>query len=196
VLIVLCAVFLLVGVVSACLIPEPVLHIGLLTALLVGVYFFMLHKLFFWAKEIFIASLYTLGIFIAPLSFCAGKLSTAQVMLMPEVFLLVLANLLVFSWFDGEKDKESGFPSLVNKLGQGLAQKIITCLLTLGVLFCVVVCVVFANKPTMLMQVILLMMYGFLAFIFKYDYWFRKNDSYRIIGDGIFFIPILILLLC
>jgi 1,4-dihydroxy-2-naphthoate octaprenyltransferase len=117
-------------------------------------------------------------------------------MLMPEVFLLVLSNLLMFSWFDFAKDKKSGFPSIVTKLGQARAEKIIKVLLTTGMLYCVAMLLIYFDKPTALMQSVLLCMYGFLAFIFKYDRLFRPNDSYRVIGDGIFFIPVLILLLC
>lgn len=195
-LILLSILLFVVGVLSACRLPLSVLRMGLLTVLFVGIYFIVLHKTSFWSKEIFIACLYTLGIFIAPVSFCTDDLNTVQLMLMPEVFLLVLSNLLMFSWFDFAKDKKSGFPSIVTKLGQAKAEKIIKVLLTTGMLYCVAMLLIYFDKPTALMQSVLLCMYGFLAFIFKYDHLFRPNDSYRVIGDGIFFIPVLILLLC
>ncbi|MHB8261401.1 MAG: UbiA family prenyltransferase [Bacteroidia bacterium] len=192
----------LMGAVVAFYLPLIILINGLFGVLFTLVYFLLLKKKWFWQKEICVAIGFTWGIVLAPLCLHQGYLSWVQVLIIPQVLMLAFANLLIFSWFEIVNDQQDGHPSMAIHLGikrsEGLIQFIILC----GI----VVCILTMLSPllwrgaggeaqaTLLMQGILLLMFVLLLFIFKRANYFRQNDLYRVIGDGIFCIPVLFML--
>ena len=193
-LIIIAFILLIVGIINMCYLPMTIIDIGLICIFFSLMYFFMLQKNSFWAKEFYIAIIYTFGIFIGPICLSQQTIQPIQWLLVPQVFLLVFSNLLIFSWFDFSKDKQDGHPSMVIHWGIKKAKKKITFILTIGVVSCLSVLLLTVNEATSVMQIILLLMYGTLILLFRKDHLFRKNDLYRIIGDGIFFIPLFFLL--
>ena len=203
-LVVTAVLLLMTGVVIAYFLPGIVLYNGLIGMLLTGIYFLLLQRNSFWQKEVCIATGYTWGICLAPVCINWGQLSVVQLLLIPQVFLLVFANLLIFSWFDISNDKQDGHQSMVIHLGEKSRIVILLIIIT-GVLlslFTMVFPFLGGSSPlsfgeglgVRLMEAILLLMFGILWLIFKNHHFFRKNDAYRIIGDGIFFIPTLFIL--
>jgi hypothetical protein len=201
-LVVMAVLLLMTGVVIAYFLPRIVLYNGLVGMLLTGIYFLLLQRNSFWQKEVCIATGYTWGICLAPVCIHWGQLSLVQLVLIPQVFLLVFANLLIFSWFDISNDKQDGHKSMAIHWGEKQARTVITLIIIAGVLLSIFTMLPpFFGKNAPLsfgegqgvrpMEAILLLMFGILWLIFKNNHFFRKNDAYRIIGDGIFFIPVL-----
>lgn len=201
-LVVTAVLLLLTGAVIAYFLPKIVLYNGLVGVLMTLVYFLLLQNKSFWQKEVCIAIGYTWGVCLAPVCINLGYLSSVQLLLIPQVFLLVFANLLIFSWFDFSNDTQDGHPSMVIHWGIKRAEKIIRLVLFAGFLLSIFN----ALSPLLwrgaggealtklLMQPLLLLMFGLLWLIFTQHQFFRKNDLYRIIGDGIFFIPSLFII--
>jgi len=188
-------IVLIIGIVNIYYLPKNILIAGLIGTLFSLIYFLLLQKTSFWAKELYIAMVYTFGLFIGSVCVLYQHIQPVQWLLIPQVFLLVFSNLLLFSWFDFSNDKQSGYPSMVIHLGIQKTEKIITFILTTGVIVCIAIIFFNAtNEATLVIQIILLLMYSLLILLFKKDKLFRKNDLYRVIGDGIFFIPLFFLL--
>lgn len=187
-------ILLIAGIINMYYLPTTIIKIGLIGVFFSLMYFFLLQKISFWAKEFYIAIIYTFGIFIGPVSISYQTIQPVQWLLIPQVFLLVLCNLLIFSWFDFSKDKQDGHPSMVIHWGIQNAEKIITVLFAIGVTTCFAIIFFNVNETTLVIQIILLLMYSLLILLFKKDKTFRKNDLYRVIGDGIFFIPLFFIL--
>ena len=110
----------------------------------------------------------------------------------PEVvsfFILVVLNLLIFSWFERESDHHEGQPSFAVRLGSDNTKRII--ILFFGLLAILLAVTIYINQ---VYGFILLTMGTALAIIFLFPSYFKSHDRYRIIGDGIFILPILAVL--
>ena len=193
-LIVAILILLNVGVINIYLLPISLIEIGLIGVLLCCVYFLLLHKTSFWAKEFYVAVIYTFGLFAGPVSLIYQHIKIIQWLLIPQVFLLAFSNLLIFSWYDFLKDQRDKQPSMIIHWGIKKANKRIKLVLVIGVIFNLIVVFLNFDEATSVIQTIILLMYSLLILLFKKDCLFRKNDLYRIIGDGIFFIPLLFII--
>ena len=187
-------IVLIFGIINLYYLPPIILKTGLIGLFFVCIYFFISHKLLFWGKEICISLLYTFGIFAGPVCSLEVNLQLIQYILILQVFLLVFTNLLLFSWFDVLKDKQDGHTSIVIQLGKNITELIIKLVLIVSITLNITLLFLSVYTTTLIMQLVLLMMYSILILLFKKDILFRTNDFYRVIGDGIFFIPILFLL--
>jgi 4-hydroxybenzoate polyprenyltransferase len=191
------AAFLLllcVGIGVVWLLPAIVIKNGLICSALVLFYFMLLKLPAFRFKEILVAVCYTIGVFLGPLSLSQATLNFFQLLLIPQVLLLALANLIIFSCFDFDHDREDGHPSLAISLGLKRSRKLAFGILLSGLILCI--CMLFQARLllTQGIQCLILIMNLLLLLILLNEERFRQNDLYRIVGDGIFFIPSLILL--
>ena len=193
-LVVIAFILLLVGSIMAFYLPHIIFYNGLLGVLFTGMYFLVLQKTSFWQKEICIAIGYTWGVFVAPVSLYQGHLNLSQWLLIPQVFLVVFANLLIFSWFDVVNDKRDGHKSMVIYWGLARSEKIIQWIIGLGISLGFIIFFFHRTESTIVMQVLRLLMFCILLLIYKQHQLFRANDLYRVIGDGIFYLPALFIL--
>ena len=176
--------------------PEDILRAGLVLALVTGIYFILLFFIFpgrFLIKEIMIAIVYSLALFLAPLY--SGQVNVEQniwQIMWLEIFLLAVANTLIFSWYDYDIDLQEGHDSLAGALGQTMIYRTIIILLIALVLLSGYQLV--TNDSTMhqltIMSMTFILFYSILARTSM-----KKNDRYRIIGDAVFLIPAFALLL-
>lgn len=185
--------FALLGLVVVFLLPPVVIKNGLICATIVLLYFLLLKIPAFWFKELLIAACYTLGVFLGPLSLSQGPLNHFQLLLIPQVLLLALANLIIFSCFDYKQDQQDGHSSLATYLGLAYSRKIGLSILIIGLLVSSVMLLQGDMLLTQEIQLLILLMNLLLLMLLLKEDYFRQHDLYRMIGDGIFFIPSLIL---
>lgn len=186
---------ILTGIAVTFVLPPVVIKWGIIFAGCVAVYFLFL-KLFpsFWYKEMLVALCYTIGVFLGPLSLSQAPLNIFQLLLILQVFLLALANLVTFSYFDYRTDQEDGHYSLAIHFGLARTRKIALSLIVLGLTLCGPIFLTAKLTITQEVQLLVFIMnLLFLILIIK-EKNFQRNDLYRIVGDGIFFIPALLLL--
>ena len=134
-------------------------------------------------KELYVALIYTAGILVAPVTLT----DTFDVVLFISLFLLSFLNLIIFSFFEKSIDEYHGFTSIAILIGNNRLEKLILTLLSLGLaitLMGLVQGIFFA-----IYFVIALLAY--LGIILKPE-WFRKKERFRLVGDGIFLLPILL----
>jgi 4-hydroxybenzoate polyprenyltransferase len=160
---------------------------GIVLALLVGIYFFI-HRYVKFLKEIFIAVLYTVGVLLPSASVTGYPWNGISYLLIVQFTLTALINLLIFSWFDHEKDLKDGNTSFVTVVGEKQSRMII-------VLLFVVVPLLTPFTGLVRASLVIVMMNLMLLVIFRWHTFFAKNDRFRLLGDAVFFIPLLYLLL-
>ncbi len=141
-----------------------------------------------WVKEILVAIVYATGIFLAPISKVGLDVQSAILML--QLAGIAFLNLLVFSKMDIESDAQDGFNSIALKLG---AQK--SDFLILGIVLLLFTSFIsFAYLYEVTIQLLFALMTGILFLINIKPAYFSVNERFRIVGDGIFYLPALFLL--
>jgi 1,4-dihydroxy-2-naphthoate octaprenyltransferase len=183
--------WILIGVGCLFLLPAQVILWGVIAAAFIVIYFLLVRFTAFWTKEVFVAMGYTAGVFLAPLSLLSQWPDNAELWLVPNVFLIALINLLLFSLYDYGSDKSNGFHSLAIRLGRSNTRRLIGVLLTMSLLS---ISWLLASHPNDLMFWTLIIMAGSLVILYIRPAVFHNSDKYRIVGDGIFFIPLLYLI--
>jgi hypothetical protein len=177
------------------LMPVAITKAGIVLAIIALIYFLLLFVILpnrFILKELFISIVFVCGVFLAPLA--ADHFSTITletIFLAIQIFLLAMANILVFSWFDYDLDNKESHASLTRILG-----KKNTFALSL-VLFSFLGSTIVLNLvfiPDVLSQVIITTMGLVLLVTLVLNRRIADNEVYRIIGEAIFLIPIFALL--
>jgi hypothetical protein len=161
-------------------IRRPVLEGGVVLIAGVAVYLLVQQytKIF---KEIFIAVMYTLGVLLPSVMVTRVPCHTWPWVLLVQFFLLALTNLLLFSWFDHERDARDKRSSFVTIVGPARTRSIISLLFIVTALL-----TVFSHE--LKASGYLLAADSFLLCIFLWPDFFRKTDRFRLVGDAIFFI--------
>ncbi len=172
------------------MIPERLLLFGSVLSCLVIAYYFSLHFLKSGVvnKEFIIAILYTGGIVIGPLA--CGTPPSGYMVHIFQLFLLALNNLLLFSWFDHETDVQEGFAGLIQRMGHENSRWM---LLALGLIQIVLALVLFATGFYPGFEFIwFCMASAMIVPVLQPGFW-SAQSRYRILGDALFFLPVLIL---
>lgn len=187
----------LIGVGVVLMLPVKTLIYGAILFLLVLCYFavILLFKSFY-LKELIVAFVYAAGIFLGPVSMMDVPVPDSLLLLLAQLFLLALLNLLLFSLFEIELDKIDNHPSLARKLGPQKSDTLVgglsVLLLALQVYF---VIALRNHEQWLLFHWTFVCMHIILMILYWKKESCRKNSLFRMIGDGIFFLPGLYLLL-
>jgi 4-hydroxybenzoate polyprenyltransferase len=180
-------VLLAIGVVFVLLffIRVQVFYGGLLLMIAVAIYL-LLHRYLKIPKEILISILYTCGVLMP--SLMVTRLPF-QVLPHANIILFTLSaftNLLVFSWYDYEKDMQDGFKSIAVSGGKKKTQLIIWLTAFIGAGLCW-----WAKDSTAAFLVFLIIVVQVILLSFPSS--FVKNERYRLLGDAAFMLPLLYL---
>lgn len=184
----------LAGIIMTFFMPLVVITWGLGCVVVVAGYFFLIKLHAFWPKELLVGICYTFGVFLGPLSLAEAPLNVFQLLLIPEILLLALANLILFSYFDSETDKQDGHYSLAIHLGLASSRRLVLALLIAGMSMSIILFFTAALSITRELQALIFSMNLVLLIMLLKNRSFQKHELYRLIGDGIFFIPALLLL--
>ena len=172
--------------------PVPTLKIGMSMVILVLIYFVILQafrtkNVFF--KEYSISFIYTCGLFVGPLS-----LSSEWTFWVLPVFFqflgLSLANLLLFSLLEHELDRKDGHSSIVISFGEERVR--VLSWLSLFVVFSMAFLQLIMGMDPKTPGLISLMAL-FLGIILLRPTVFLQKERYRIVGDGIFLMPVFLI---
>ena len=189
-------ILLVVALVLVWFLPPAIIRAGIILALISAIYFLLLFIIFpqrFILKEIMISIVFSCAIFLAPYySDQPLHFGLSGVLLWSEILLLAVANTFIFSWYDYEIDKTEGHTSIATVLGRRKVGFLINGAFSILGATVIINLLLFGNWSN---QFVILSMAGLLFFSYVADESFRKNELYRIMGDGIFLIPIMGVLL-
>lgn len=166
---------------------EPVFYSGLALVMIVIAYLFV-HRFIHFPKEFFIATLYTCGVLLPSITVTVESMRAWPWIIIIQFALIALLNLVIFSWYDAANDRRDGNTSFVTLIGEKRSSLFIWTLLVINFLLSGLSYPSGAEVVIAGMNVVLLIIFAGVAF-------FSKADRYRLIGDAIFFIPLIYVLL-
>jgi 4-hydroxybenzoate polyprenyltransferase len=152
---------------------------------IVGCYL-VIQRGLYYLKEHFVALLYTLGVLLPSIAITSIPISNLHKILFGLFFLAALLNLMIFSWFDREKDIKDHRQSFVTLFGSRFTKGWICFLFAVFLLLSLWLLVV--SRTPALAAMFLLMGIVLLILFVRADV-FKHNESFRLIGDAIFFLP-------
>ena len=143
-------------------------------------------------KEPLVALAYAIGVFLGPFSL----IETVDYRLLSPIFavyaMMAFVNLLIFSVYELEIDEGDQHTSLVRYTGKQQASSLI------NICFVVLILIwgyqLFVNPIFNLMSIVILLMISSLAAVNYWKQLFGTNEWYRIVGDAVFYFPLVVLL--
>lgn len=143
-------------------------------------------------KEPLVAMAYAIGVFLGPVSLLSVIDYNGVILLFAIYLFMAFCNLLIFSIYELHIDEKDQHTSLVRYTGKRNANLIIAiCFVILFLLWSYQLSI-FGTLN--IASIILILMIGALIAINYFQQLFTKNEWYRIIGDGIFYFPLVALL--
>ena len=144
-------------------------------------------------KEVLVAVIYTLGIWFGPMLISKSVISIQEWMLILLTFFTALNNLVLFSIFDQHFDMKKGFDSIAVQFGAGVNrifnwQISLTCFL-----ICISLYLTSEAGKFFWEHIIFILINSVLLLLYLKQDYFAKKEKYRIIGDGIFILPLLLI---
>jgi len=180
------------GVYNTFELPSDTIWFGLGLVALTGLYFLYLKvSKAQLQKELFAAFIYVAGIFVGPMSLLEHW-DWVMLVAFIQFFLLAYVNLMLFPLFEREEDDKQGMASIVINRGAKQTKRRIALALIFNGLIAIVCMAIDLNESNF--QFMLLAMSWPLLLLFIRQDAFRRYQLYRIVGDGIFFLPALALL--
>lgn len=149
----------------------------------------------FIQKELGVGLIYSLGVTGPPMILFGDQVRLVHLLIAFQLLLLALANLLLFSLYERESDQKDGHTSLARALGGARTRQAITLLTALCTGLSGYVLFSSPSLPFWVMEGCFWAMgliFLLLAFLPKA---FRKHELYRILGDGAFLLPGIVLCL-
>lgn len=169
---------------------REILYDGLWLSALVIIYF-LFHRYVGFLKEFTIAVLYTVGVLLPTLSLKDALPIASGWVVISSFLLTALTNILLFSWVDHDADISDGQRSFAIVFGRRHTQQLVSMLfMAQGILQFVIIDWVGAAPA-----ILLLSMNSVLLFIFCHAERLKKNDTFRVAGDAVFFFPAVALFL-
>ncbi|MEQ9402585.1 MAG: hypothetical protein RIM99_03275 [Cyclobacteriaceae bacterium] len=163
-------------------IPESVLISGLVLTSLCLLYILFQSRLAqLGLKELYVATMYSLGILLAPFSIA----ESFDIYMFLVLLTLAFLNLTIFSWFEIQQDEQDSFSSIAIILGKGKTEMLILSVCALGLALGISGLVFVFN-----LSIFFLLMTGLFSFLTLKKEWSSKMERYRTVGDAVFILPI------
>lgn len=189
-------VFLLNSWLAVTLLTYAMLVFGLLVVSGVTAYLIVVNMLpagssRWFQKEPLIALVYTTGVWGSKLWLAPSIPFRAFMVIVVPFFLLALMNLLVFSYFETDTDKENNQRSLSTLLGSETVGKIIMVLFALILTINLTMIRMDATPLYLMISITRTAMTFILFSLFYRSEFFYENEQYRLIGDAVFMLPVI-----
>jgi hypothetical protein len=171
-------------------IRKPVFQAGIVLASIMVMYF-LLQRFLKHFKEFVIAFLFGCGVLLPSWSLTPSFPGLELSLIIVQFIITALINLLLFSWFDRNRDNDDKRASFVTMAGEKVTRMSIWFLfLTNGVLMTLSTVHPWQSVNSVF---IILLMNASLLLLFVRPKVFEVNDRYRLLGDAIFYLPCLYL---
>ena len=183
---------------SLIMLENEIIFLGLALGLCIMIYFGVIYfnkesRPYFLQKELFIAIVYIIGIWLAPVVWHSGLPNSIIMIIIVNFVLLGWAEGIIVSWFELEEDTANNHVSFTVLFGKKNTWKF-TIFLLLIILFVSLTGLIIAT--TLIIRtafVIELLMALSLALIVSFPAKFEQHQLYRYMGESTFLLPGLIL---
>ena len=195
VILIVLILMIFVGSILVIQLPEQIIINGIILVGCVAVYFLGLRIIGSRPaayKEPLVALAYAMGVFLGPVSLSPNLDYQTIIFLFATYVLMAFANLLTFSIYELAVDEGDKHTSLVRYVGRKKAIYLInTCFIALLTLWSYQLSIASILN---IHSTILLLMIVVLATVNYWKKFFETNEWYRIISDGVFYFPLIVLL--
>ncbi|HEY5824353.1 MAG TPA: hypothetical protein VIT44_08310 [Cyclobacteriaceae bacterium] len=168
---------------------KPIFYNGLWLGLGVVIYV-MINRWLSYFKEVAGALLYCGGVLLPTFSLKLQSFQVPDKLILLQFLLIVFTNLVLFSWMDYENDVKDRHRSLITLLNKEWG-RIIIWFLFVAFFALNAFTIATHGKSTILFFVMELMLF----LIFLFPSYFKNEERFRFIGDAIFFLPIIAIVL-
>ncbi|WKK87049.1 hypothetical protein [Marivirga arenosa] len=158
------------------------------------IYVHFIQKTAIWAKEWFIALVYASGICLPTFSYIQ-EIPLILIYFWLQLFILASINLILFNMIEYKTDKQNGFNSFATIKGADFSRRVILFLLFAFVLIWSSSFLLFKAEELLDYQAMFIFMASVLAMVLSKEIVLRQEEWYRVIGDIVFVLPILEILL-
>jgi len=180
-------VVLIIGLIAVFSISLQELFFGLMLGIgIMGYLFFQRLIGRVGLKEVVIAGVYSIAIFSQVLLF--STLETHTILIFFQLWMIALLNLMIISIFELEDDTIEGFNSVATQLGKNGTRRLVSMLIFISLSFAVFRLFSFQDQTAL--QIFFILSSIILSIILMLPDYFRQNHYYRILADGIFFLPV------
>ena len=174
---------------------KKIVFAGASLLIIIGIYFILLYqfqKIKHPFKELAGATFYSLGVFTGPMAGTEYMLSQEVVVIFLLFFLLAYINLQTISFYEKEEDVHDSMASFANYFGPQVLSKFLTLISALYFIILFLAHLVYEMEFQLL---VLFFLMGLTSVsIILFNSFFRKEEKYRIYGDLVFLLPVLLLL--
>ena len=195
-LMILLITIVVIGLTRITFLPPETLRWGIGLTSAVIMYFLIsgLTKSPIYHKEMLIATIYTAGVLVGPISLVQRAFSFPEYLIFGLFFVLAFTNLILFSLYEFEADKVQNFSSLSQTIGRKRSKSLILVLLILVSIISLFTCWYwFGDALISTTGLVIFAMSVVLFVIYRVPQYFTLNHRYRYFGDAIFFFPALAL---
>jgi len=168
---------------------RPIFYNGLWLGLGVILYIIINRWLSFF-KEVAGALLYSAGVLLPSFSLKQQSFQIFDELILLQFLLIVFTNLVLFSWMDYEHDIKDNHRSLITLVNKDRG-RIIIWFLFIAFFILNASTISEYGTPTVIFFVMELILF----LIFLFPLYFKKEERFRFIGDAIFFLPIILVIL-
>lgn len=197
-------VFLIMGLASIDLIiiwlklPSKIIIVGVFLLFISGAYlgflsFLKSKRSIFLQKELIIAIVYTSGVWAGPVALRNFILQNHEIILLIVFFLIVLADVLLYSIMEEKEDRLDNHHTFATNFGMKQSQRVLSLLLFLSISICIFLILMSGVNIHLLAAKLFLLMAFVIIILFSFPDFFKQNYSYRYIGELIFWLPVFLL---
>ncbi len=154
----------------------------------VALYLLVSHRLV-GAKEWVGGLFYAGGVMLPVWVVRRANFTWDELVLMAQFLGVVWINLVLFAWFSYEEDRTDKLQSLVTAIGLKKSKMVLVAL------FCVQALLLCGSNGFGNERWVMAAMTGVLAALFIKPAYFARQEKFRWLGDGIFFLPLIYLLM-
>ncbi len=157
------------------------------------IYFQVQKQSVFLQKELIIAIAYTIGIFMAPLFWYNQLPPFVVIIVLFIIFILAWLEGIMISWFDFDNDIKDGHTSFTVLAGKRNTRYFLILGHMLIEIVTIILLVLIPLNIIFWALLIMLIMNLLLGLVILFPDSFYKNNYYRLIGETVFMLPILII---
>lgn len=191
---------IITGLLAFMFLPSRLIWFGIILGGLVILYIALVNTLSentarkWFHKEIYVAVLYAAGVW--GVAFMQAKHITVIHWLSASAFfLVVLQNLFLFSYYELHEDIQQRQRSIAKTFGKAFTAKVLLALFIVFIFHVLLLWLVSADTEVRLLLITLCSMSAVLGILYAFPLHFILNHLYRALGDAVFFLPGLILLI-
>jgi hypothetical protein len=187
-------------ILSLLVLDREIIYLGVMLGISILIYFGSVYfnkekRPYFLQKELFIALIYVIGIWLAPIVWDGTNPDSMILLIIANLVLLAWAEGIIISWYEYPEDLVDKHVSFSILFGKKISKGFVFFLVLIVTVFSISGILFIADNVTIRIAFVIEFLMGIVFIILIwFPKFFRKDELYRYIGEGSFLLPGLLLL--